>query len=153
MELNELITRRLLEIVDELKAKHIELGMKATGKWLDSLEIIVTGSGNLFKGVILGQHYTEQLTKGRAGGKRPPIAPIEEWVKAKFGLSGKQALGVAFAVATKIGKEGTTWFKNGGSDLLDAVLTRERVRRLQEEIGLEIAHKIADNLKRQLQGV
>lgn len=37
----------------------------------------------------------------------PPIAPLEDWVRAKLGKSKEEARGVAFAVARKIAAEGT----------------------------------------------
>lgn len=38
---------------------------------------------------------------------RPPIAPLIDWVKAKFGSTDSEARGKAFAVAKKIAKRGT----------------------------------------------
>lgn len=38
----------------------------------------------------------------------PPVAPLTDWVERKLGLKGAEAKGVAFAIARKIAKEGTT---------------------------------------------
>ena len=37
----------------------------------------------------------------------PPIAPIAEWVRRKLGKTPEDAKGIAWAIATKISKEGT----------------------------------------------
>ena len=39
---DELLERELLVLVEELKAKHIELGQKASGKWIESLKVLST---------------------------------------------------------------------------------------------------------------
>ena len=145
------IENQMKGIIDELTQKHLDLGMKASGDWIDSLEYEVVKNGDSYEAVIKGNAYTEQLTKGRPNGKRPPIAPLQKWVRDKFGVSGKQGLGIAFAVANKIAKSGTTWFEKGGSDLVDGVITRERIRIMQEEIGLAIAQQIKKELIRELQ--
>ena len=106
------------EVIDKfLIPKFNELGMNATGQWLESLE--TEARQNV--GVIRGQDYSEFLARGRRPGNRPPIAPIESWVNAKLGIGGNQARGVAFAVANKIANEGTTWYQQGGTDLLEVL--------------------------------
>lgn len=37
----------------------------------------------------------------------PPVLPIAEWAVAKLGISGRDAMGVAYAVARKIARDGT----------------------------------------------
>ncbi len=134
----------LLKIVEELKDKHIELGQKASGKWVETLEVEVSNG----RGIIYGTDYTQYLTKGRKPGKQPPISPIEEWVKIKMRKSGKEALNTAWAVAIKIGKEGTNIFKQGGTDLVDGVITNARVEQMFENVGRVVKPKIADEILR-----
>lgn len=43
--------------------------------------------------------------------RRPPIEPIERWVKAKIGLQGAQARSMAFAVAKNLSKVGYKGYK------------------------------------------
>tara|TARA_R110000850_G_scaffold7780_10_gene28530 strand:- start:805 stop:1266 length:462 start_codon:yes stop_codon:yes gene_type:complete len=143
---DELLERELLVLVEELKAKHIELGQKASGKWIESLEVVVSGG----KGIIYGTGYTQYLTKGRTPGARPPINPLKEWAKVKLGVSDKEALNVAFAVATKIANEGTDIYKSGGSDLVDGVITDKRVRQMFENIGKTLVTNISKDLTREL---
>ena len=123
--------------------KHEALGQKATGNWINKLEV----QGN----VIRGEKYTEQLVYGRRPGKRPPITPIENWVNAKFGISGQQATSFAFAIANKIAKEGTTWHQKGGSDLLEVLETNEVQNYINQRLGSYLETEITLQIQRQLQ--
>lgn len=38
---------------------------------------------------------------------RPPIEPLADWVRRKLGKRGKEARGIAFAIANKIARDGT----------------------------------------------
>lgn len=124
--------------------KHKELGMEATGEWINSLE----SKGN----TIRGRKYTEQLVYGRSAGKAPPITPLEKWVTAKFGITGKEATSFAFAISKKIAKEGTSWKQKGGSDLLEVLETRavmdfinsKLAAYFQVEISLQIQRNLSE---------
>ena len=142
--IDKLLEEQLLILVDELKARHIELGQKATGEWVNSLEVFVSGG----KGVIYGTNYTQYIVKGRPSGKRPPISPLEDWAKAKLGLQGKEALNVAFAVSNKIAREGTETYQQGGNDLIDSVITQQRINKMYDNLGEKISVSIAENLRR-----
>ncbi len=126
------ILKIMQEVVDKfLIPKFDSYGMEATGEWRKNLE--VKSGQNV--GYINGRQYSEQLALGRKPGKRPPIAPIEKWVNAKLGIHGKQATGVAFAIATKIAKEGTTWYQRGGTDLIKVLESDEVVNYINSQIG------------------
>lgn len=65
----------------------------------------------------------------------PPIEPLIDWVKAKFGISGeKEARGAAFAVARKIAARGTKEQRPFGltfqamSDQVNAIFDRAAAR-------------------------
>lgn len=128
----------IIEVMNEvielfLKPKFNELNMNASGQWLETLESRV----NINNGEIWGQDYTEFLVNGRHPGKRPPIAPIENWVQNKLGYSGVQARSIAFAVATKIAKEGTDYYPDG-TDLLSILQTPEVTDYVSKRIGENI---------------
>lgn len=145
----DVIQDALNKAIDALIEKHRELGMEATGDWIRSLE----GVAGHNSGVIMGAKYTEQLVHGREPGRRPPIEPLERWVAAKFGLSGKEARGAAFAIATKIAKEGTTWHKQGGSDLMEILEDPQVVSAFFTEVGAYLNIMVSNNLLRELQAV
>lgn len=149
IDLRSAIQELLEELAEELKDKHKELGMEASGDWIDSVEV----QANTFSGSILANDYTVQLVQGRRPGNMPPVDPIERWVQAKLGLSGKEANSAAWGIANKIQKSGTTWYEDGGSDLVDGVITDRRVEKLFEDLGATLAIIIADNLTREFQKV
>jgi len=133
------IERIMLEVVDRfLLPKFQELGMEATGEWRRSLEV----RSSKDCGEIWGRDYTYYLAHGRAPGKMPPIAALTQWVKAKFGYGGKQAESIAWAVGKKIEREGTTWHKQGGTDLMEVINSAEVKNYVSGEIGRAIIRKI-----------
>jgi len=141
---NALIESILKDVIKlYLIPKHIDLGMKATGEWIESLEV----EGN----TIRGRKYTEQLVYGRSAGTMPPIAPLEKWVNAKFGIGGTQAKNIAWAVAKKIEKEGTSWKQKGGSDLLEVLESKQVIDYINERLGKYITAEATLELQRQLQ--
>ena len=115
-------------VVDNfLKPKFISLGMNATGKWLESLEAkAVNGNGEIW-----GMDYSYWLAHGRKPGTMPPVSKLIPWVNAKFGIGGKEAIGIAWAVATKIKNEGTSYYPDG-TDLLE-VLHSDAVNKFVSE--------------------
>ncbi|WP_448607588.1 hypothetical protein [Paenimyroides ceti] len=118
-------------VVDNfLKPKFIELGMNASGTWLNSIE----ARTSINRGEIWGMDYTYYLAKGRKPGKRPPIQPLIQWAGLKLGLSGQQAVSAAFAIANKIAKDGTKYYPNG-TDLLSILQSKEVNDYVIKEIG------------------
>ena len=144
------IERILTEVVNRfLIPRFRELGMNATGEWLDSLEV-TTGENS---GTIRGREYSQQLALGRKPGKRPPIAPLEKWVNAKFGITGAQARSMAFAIATKIAKEGTTWYQKGGIDLIEVLESIEVRQYITGEMRGILQIELSERLIRQTQEI
>jgi hypothetical protein len=118
------------------------LNMNASGEWLDALRAD--------KNTLLGKSYSEQLAKGREPGKRPPIKPLEKWVQNKLGISGKQATSIAFAISNTIAKEGTTWYKKGGSNLLEVLQTDEAVNVFKEALRRPLTIAVTEKFKREI---
>ena len=137
MTTTEILDKEFNEIKKDLIEKHIELGMRASGKWVESLEVIT--EGNTTK--ILGLEYTEQLINGRKPGNRPPIEAIKQWIIDKGiinQIQGKITVtGLAFAISIKIAKSGTRYFQEGGTDLVSSVITPERIQSIIDEVGAE----------------
>ena len=136
--------------VDFVK-KYDELGMRSSGKWANSTEV---ESGEFF-GRVLGEPYTEQLVDGRKPGKFPPIQAIEQWIIDKgivANIEGNITVSsLAFLIARKIAREGTKYFQQGGTDLVDAVFTPKRVQeilnRLGESLTMEFTTEIIGQFK------
>ena len=73
---SQILKNELEAIKQDLIAKHLQLGMKASGQWINSLNVEVSG----LSGVISNAPYTEQLVSGRPSGKFPPVSAIEQWI-------------------------------------------------------------------------
>lgn len=117
----EFIEQVLSEIVEKfLIPRFKDLGMNASGQWIDSLSVEYDGKN----GIIKGQDYTKYLVEGRPGGTMPPINVLIDWVQNKLGLSGQEAVNVAWAVGMKIKREGTDYYPNG-TDLLEVLQSPE----------------------------
>jgi len=128
---DEVIIQTMNGVIEQfLKPKFISLGMNATGSWLNALEgRAVNGNGEIW-----GMDYTYFLVNGRKPGKMPPVSALLPWVNAKLGISGKEALSVAFAVATKIKNEGTSYYPEG-TDLLEVLNSPECVEYVTSQLG------------------
>lgn len=129
MTSSEILAEEMEAIKEDLIARHRELGMEASGDWINSLE----ADTKRLKGVIRGLPYTQQLVTGREPGKFPPIKAIEKWIYDK----GIQPIddtikisSLAFLIARKISRMGTDYFMQGGTDLVDSVITPERIQRI-----------------------
>lgn len=143
---DELIIKTMQGVIDNyLKPKFISLGMNATGKWLESLEArAVNGNGEIW-----GMYYTYWLANGRKPGKMPPVSALIPWVNAKFGVGGKEAIGIAWAVATKIKNEGTEYYPDG-TDLLEVLYSEDVRKYVFEQISTFFSVEINKILKKQL---
>ena len=131
------------DLKEELIEKHIELGMEASGNWINSLDIIQSE----MKTSLLGEKYTEQLVYGRRPGTMPPVQKLRQWLIDK-GIaqrlrSEQEISSMAWAIATKIKNEGTKYFREGGTDLVSSVITPERIQRIINNVGTKGAISIA----------
>lgn len=135
------------EVIDKfLIPKFISLGMNASGQWISSLQARAESG----RGEIWGMDYTRYLVNGRAPGKRPPIQPLVQWVGYKFGLSGQEATGAAFAIANKIAKEGTDYYPNG-TDLLEVLQSPDVTQYIYDSAQVELVGVVSAEIKRNLQ--
>lgn len=143
---DELIIKTMQGVIDNyLKPKFISLGMNATGKWLESLEArAVNGNGEIW-----GFDYTYWLAHGRKPGKMPPVSALIPWVNAKFGVGGREAIVIAWAVATKIKNEGTEYYPDG-TDLLEVLYSEDAKKYVFEQISTFFSVEINKLLKKQL---
>lgn len=138
----------------DLIKKYNELGMKASGEWEKQLEAVIEITETNLKATLYGLDYTEYLVKGRTPGKFPPMEAIRKWIDDK-GITPYDNITkdqLAFLIARKISREGTEYFKQGGTDLIDAVITTERIREIVEIVSrsllTDFTFEINENLKR-----
>lgn len=142
-----LLVKELYEVIDDIVRRHIELGQKASGDFIKSLEVRETEKG----AELWGIDYTKYLVNGRRPGKMPPKVNIVQWMQDKFHYSKEQAEKIAFPIMKKIADEGTDIYKKGGTDLIESVITDARVDAIMEKIGVLTKDfyksKIRDDLK------
>lgn len=150
MYLDENDIREVFEkVIDRFLIKKFDdLGMEASGEWRENLRLVTTNKS----ATIRGRKYTEQLVHGRRPGTMPPVANIEKWVNVKLGLYGREATSAAWAISRKIEQEGTSWYKQGGTDLLEVLESEEVIsyirKRLGEKINLKIQLEFVRDLKK-----
>lgn len=135
MSTEEILRIEFEKLRDDLRIRYFYLGMKASGSWEKNLEV-VTASNSV---KLIGAKYTEQLIYGRRPGKFPPIKAIEQWLKDKGirPISEKMKISsLAFLIARKIANDGTNYFKKGGTDLVSAVITPQRIQEIINKVGV-----------------
>lgn len=132
----EILEREFESIKDDLIKRHNELGMKASGLWESELNVEISERDSTTIATLSGLNYTEQLVYGRKPGKFPPIKMIEQWILDKgISIEGKLTTSsLAFLIARKIAKEGTKYFQNGGTDLIESVVTPERIQSIINQV-------------------
>jgi len=130
----EYLEKEFESIKTDLINKHLELKMRASGNWIDSLQI--QSSKNNIK--LIGEKYTDQLVYGRKPGAMPPVSAIEDWIKVKGIVSDIPVTSLAWAIAKKIQKEGTNYYMQGGTDLVSSVITKQRIQTIINQLGNEI---------------
>lgn len=148
----EEITDIMHEVVVQFLIPHfLELGMEASGNWRENL--MVGADPNV--GYIQGTRYTEQLVYGRRPGTYAPIEPLKQWAMIKLGLNEQQARGAAFAISKKLHDEGSEYYKQGGTDLLEILkspkvidfINQKQKNYIEKQIELEINRYIVQKFK------
>lgn len=128
----ELLKSDLIDLYDAKK-------MRASGKFADSLEVIV----NENNAKLLGEDYSQQLETGRQAGKFPPIQDIKKWILEKgVFASALQTISIsslAFLIARKIAREGWKRERFGGIELISSVVTDQRIQKIIDEVGAVFA--------------
>jgi hypothetical protein len=114
-------------------------GMRASGKFAESLEVRVNG----LTAQLWGESYAQQLETGRRAGSFPPISAIEQWIKDK-GIANRiqgeiSISSLAFLIARKIAQRGWKREEYGGVELISEVVTDARIQKIIDEVGVEQA--------------
>lgn len=111
--------------------------VNASGKLYDSIRYEVVNNGETLR--VYAEDYIDYLVYGRRNGKFPPRDAIRKWIDDKglepVGIS-KDSL--AFLIARKIAREGTTIFQQGGSTLLSDIITDNLIRETRDKLEDEL---------------
>ena len=76
----EIINNWLEDSRTDLVENYKRLGLKASGKWSESLESFTEQNGKQKTIGISGQHYTYYLENGRSPNKKQSKEDIKKWV-------------------------------------------------------------------------
>ena len=132
MSSEEIIQKEFESLKADLIKAYDAKGMRASGKWADSLEVI----SSPLNGAIMGLDYSQQLETGRRAGKFPPIKDIEQWIRDKGIIPVDITVkSLAFLIARKIAREGWKRENNGGVELISEVVTDERMQSIIDKVG------------------
>lgn len=128
MDNNEVIRVEIEAILDDIKKLYSASGKRASGNFEKQLEARYTDN----KAEIWGVYYLA----GRAGGKMPPVASIEQWIRDK-GIKPIQdkmsVTSLAWAIAKKIAREGTN--KENHLKVYEQVITPERIDSIIKKVS------------------
>lgn len=128
-------------------------GMRASGKFAD--ELVVESGIDSVK--LIGEKYAEQLQYGRRAGKRPPIEAIKQWIKDKGIVSNikndANNSSLAFLIARKIGQQGWNRQGYGGVNLIDEVITKNRIQDIINKVGAELTLTFVSTLEREFENI
>jgi hypothetical protein len=146
----EIILEEVEMIKMDIVKRYHELGMKASGQFEQEAETVKEGK----KYFIKGSDYSGVLVKGRKPGTMPPIQQIENWIKAKGIKPIEDNISIsslAFLIARAIKEKGTKYYQQGGTDLLDSVITPERMQQIINRVSefniIDLKNKIMRTLK------
>lgn len=142
----EILQAEFDALKEDLIAKHDELGMRASGNWADSLEVVVTDTN----AKIIGEQYSDQIEYGRKPGAMPPTEAIEKWIHDK-GIASRiegeiSVSSLAYLIARKIAREGTEAFKKGGERVISEIVTPERIQMILDKVGSEYANTVTKDI-------
>ena len=133
MTTQEVLNNEFGKLQQDLIAKYNSLGMRSSGRWANELVY----ETNDHSATLWGAGYTDQLVNGRSPGRQPPIKDIEQWIISKGiqPLNAKMSIStLAFLIARKIGREGTKYFQQGGTDLISDIITPQRVQEILDRV-------------------
>ena len=137
---NQIFIKEVNQIKADLIAKHEALGMRSSGKWIENLQALLDVTESNLKSVFRDMAYTEQLVQGREPGKFPPIDSIKQWIidKPITPTDNISIDSLAFLIARKIANEGTDYYQQGGTELIESVITPERIKKIADKVGVSL---------------
>ena len=158
--MNETLIKEFESIKADLISAYDRKGMRASGKFADSLEVKQT-----IRGVQLwGLSYAQQLETGRrkdGSGTGPewsnPKEDIIQWIKDK-GIANRiqgeiSISSLAYLIIRKIRKEGWKREGHGGVELISEVITEQRIQSIIDKVGEEVLIKYTSDIIKMIKAI
>ena len=146
MSSKQILSKEFESLKSDLIQAYDRKGMRASGNFADSLEVVTTDTN----AILFGADYSQQLETGRSAGKFPPINAIEKWIDDKnisARLNGEITKSqLAFLIARKIARQGWNREGYGGVELISEVVTDERIQKIIDEVGEYYAVTISTDI-------
>lgn len=151
----EIYIKYMEALKQKLIAKYDELGLRASGEFENQLEYTVSKN----KMSMSGAYHTWFMENGRGAGF-VPVQVIKDWIDTKQGLPSEfkeKKESIAYAIATKIAKEGIKVPNehNPGkliSDIVDEFLAKD-IYDMIEELGQVYLGRIQSDVLRMFQQI
>jgi hypothetical protein len=146
----EILARRFDGLKTELAAAYNAKGMRASGKFEESLEVIATDTSV----ILIGEDYAQQLETGRRPGpvSKEGQESIKQWILDKgvftAALEEISLSSLAYLITRKIARDGFNREAHGGVNLVSEVVTPEKIQSIIDEVGPTIATRYATDLVR-----
>lgn len=127
MSSDDVLKVEIESVLADIRKLYESSGKKVTGRFGKELTAVYEPNS----ATIMGHVYLS----GRQAGKRPPIADIEEWVvnRGIASANTKAARGIAYAIAKKIGEDGTNPSRH--RNLYLEVLTPQRIDSIIDKVS------------------
>lgn len=146
MSSKQILSKEFESLKSDLIQAYDRKGMRASGNFADSLEVVTTDTN----AILYGADYSQQLETGRSAGKFPPKADILKWIDDKnisARLNGEITKSqLAFLIARKIARQGWNREGYGGVELISEVVTDERIQKIIDEVGEYYAVTISTDI-------
>lgn len=146
MSSKQILSKEFESLKSDLIQAYDQKGMRASGNFVDSLEVVTSD----YNAILYGANYSQQLETGRRAGGFPPRNAIEQWIEDKgiaSRLNGEITKSqLAFLIARKIAREGWNREGYGGVELISEVVTDERIQKIIDEVGEYYAVTISTDI-------
>ena len=144
MALTANIELRLRILADDIKRRLQDKGINATGRTSEGF--VVKSEVGKVSLVLSGDNVAPLATLEI--GSRPhfvPIAPLTEWAFAKFHVEEKEARSIAYAVRTKIARDGTN--RHNTHEDVYSTLVKEAAEDIKQMIVSDIRSGLTSEIK------
>lgn len=140
-------------VKSDMITSYVQKGLKASGKWEQSLETKVSETSTGYEAVITGQKYTGAMLYGRSANTNQSPESIKAWIGwagSTFIAQWVKDKGLnlnPYAVAGKIAKKGIkvpNQYNDG--EFLKDVINDERIKELGKDLGKEMLNNVSSDV-------